>query len=189
MSRPVSTALNAEAEIEHSGSYTNLRLFRVEESVAASPEREFAKVEPWQICSPESVKDFSATGYFFGRELVNRVENVPIGLISSAVSGTPCEAWLSRDKMDSIDSLKPLLDHWDQSDEVNSTHRPANLFNGMIAPLRKFPIRGVIWYQGEANVGRAAQYKQLFPVMIEDWRQMFGPVSYTHLTLPTIYSV
>ena len=174
MSRPVSTALNAEAEIEHSGSYTNLRLFRVEESVAASPEREFAKVEPWQICSPESVKDFSATGYFFGRELVNRVENVPIGLISSAVSGTPCEAWLSRDKMDSIDSLKPLLDHWDQSDEVNSTHRPANLFNGMIAPLRKFPIRGVIWYQGEANVGRAAQYKQLFPVMIEDWRQMFG---------------
>lgn len=174
MSRPVSVAKKAEMEIEQSKSYTNLRLFRVEESVAAAPESDFAKVEPWQLCSPESVKDFSATGYFFGRELVSRVENVPVGLISSAVSGTPCEAWLSRVKMDSVDSLKPLLDHWDQSDKVSSSHRPANLFNGMIAPLSKFPIRGVIWYQGEANVGRAAQYKELFPLLIDDWRQTFG---------------
>jgi len=174
MSRPVSTALNAEAEIEQSKNFANLRLFRVEESVAAAPESEFAKVEPWQICSPESVKDFSATGYFFGRELVSQLEDVPVGLISSAVSGTPCEAWLSQEKMDSIDSLKPLLEHWEQSEEVNSTHRPANLFNGMVSPLSKFPICGVIWYQGEANVGRAAQYKKLFPAMIEDWRQTFG---------------
>ncbi len=174
MSRPVSMAMHAETEIEQSKSYTNLRLFRVEESVAAAPESDFAKVEPWQLCSPESVKDFSATGYFFGRELVSRIENVPIGLISSAVSGTPCEAWLSRAKMDGVDSLKPLLDHWDQSDKVSSSHRPANLFNGMIAPLSKFPIRGVIWYQGETNVGRAAQYKELFPLLIDDWRQTFG---------------
>ena len=174
MSRPVSTAMNAETEIEQSKSYPNLRLFRVEANVAAIPEREFAKVVPWQVCSPEPVKDFSATGYFFGRELVSRIENVPVGLISSAVAGTPCEAWLSRDKMDGVDSLKPLLEHWDQSEEVNSAHRPGNLFNGMIAPLSKFPIRGVIWYQGEANVGRAAQYRQLFPLLIDDWRQMFG---------------
>ena len=44
------------------------------------------------------------------------------------------------------------------------------LYNGMIAPLIPFGIRGVIWYQGEANVGRAAQYERLFPVMIADWR-------------------
>ena len=174
MSRPVSMALKAEVEIEQSKSYPNLRLFRVEESVSAIPERDFAKVEPWQICSPESVKDFSAVGYFFGRELVRRMENVPIGLISSAVAGTPCEAWLSRDKMDGVESLKSLLEHWDQSDEVNSEHRPGNLFNGMIAPLTRFPIRGVIWYQGESNVGRAAQYKELFPLLIDDWRQTFN---------------
>lgn len=174
MSWPVSMAANAEAEIEQSKKFTGLRLFRVEESVAASPETEFAKIEPWQICSPESVKDFSATSYFFGREISRRVPNVPIGLVTAAVGGTPCEAWLSREKMEGVDALKPLLKHWDQSEEINSIHRPANLFNGMIAPLSRFPIRGVIWYQGESNVGRAAQYQQLFPALIQNWRQLFG---------------
>lgn len=49
-------------------------------------------------------------------------------------------------------------------------HVPANLYNAMIAPLVRMPIRGAIWYQGESNVNRAAQYYTLFPAMIEDWR-------------------
>jgi sialate O-acetylesterase len=49
---------------------------------------------------------------------------------------------------------------------------PAALFNGMVAPLTHFPIRGVIWYQGEANSGdRAPLYAHLFPTMISDWRR------------------
>jgi sialate O-acetylesterase len=48
------------------------------------------------------------------------------------------------------------------------------LFNGMIAPLTKFVLRGVIWYQGESNVGRAAEYRRLFPTMITDWRKVWG---------------
>ena len=174
MSWPVSKALNADVEIEQSKKFHNLRLFQVDASVATIPEQEFAKIKPWQICSPESVKNFSATGYFFGREVAHRVKDVPIGLISAAVGSTPCEAWTSRQKLDSIKSLKPLLEHWDQNDEMNSPHRPASLYNGMIVPLRQFPIRGVIWYQGEANVGRGAQYKELFPALIQDWREMFG---------------
>ncbi len=174
MAWPVSMALNAEAEIGQSKEFTGLRLFRVEESVAASPKTEFSKIVPWQICSPESVKRFSATSYFFGREIAQRVPDVPIGLVSAAVDGTPCEAWLSRETMEGVDAFEPLLKHWDQNGEINSTHRPANLYNAMIAPLGRFPIRGVIWYQGEANVGRAVQYQQLFPAMIQNWRQLFG---------------
>lgn len=56
-------------------------------------------------------------------------------------------------------------------DSVNiSQHTPSVLYNGMIAPITGMTIRGVIWYQGESNVGRAAQYRTLFPAMIRDWR-------------------
>ncbi|NOZ20357.1 MAG: sialate O-acetylesterase [Planctomycetes bacterium] len=53
-------------------------------------------------------------------------------------------------------------------------HRPAGLYNGMIAPLIPFAIKGAIWYQGESNAGRAYQYRTLFPAMITDWRKNWG---------------
>jgi sialate O-acetylesterase len=51
---------------------------------------------------------------------------------------------------------------------------PSVLFNGMVAPLEPFAIKGVIWYQGEANAGRAWQYRKLLPAMIQDWRSTWG---------------
>ncbi len=51
---------------------------------------------------------------------------------------------------------------------------PAVLYNGMIAPITPLAITGAIWYQGEANVGRAEQYQELLPTMIADWREQFG---------------
>jgi len=53
-------------------------------------------------------------------------------------------------------------------------YQPGGLYNGMIAPIIPYAIRGVIWYQGEANVGRAYQYRKLFPNMIRDWRLHWG---------------
>lgn len=57
---------------------------------------------------------------------------------------------------------------------VANPHAPTALYNGMIAPLVPFGIRGVIWYQGESNASRAAQYRTLFPAMIRDWRARWG---------------
>lgn len=54
------------------------------------------------------------------------------------------------------------------------SHRPAVLYNAMIAPLIPYAIRGAIWYQGESNSGRAYQYRKLFPNMITDWRKNWG---------------
>ncbi len=51
---------------------------------------------------------------------------------------------------------------------------PAVLFNGMIAPLAPFALSGALWYQGESNVGRAAQYRRLLPALVADWRRAFG---------------
>ncbi|MFC1715821.1 sialate O-acetylesterase [Candidatus Poribacteria bacterium] len=53
----------------------------------------------------------------------------------------------------------------------NHPHKPSCLYNAMIAPLLNYSIKGAIWYQGEANAGRAYQYRKLFPAMIYDWRQ------------------
>lgn len=53
-------------------------------------------------------------------------------------------------------------------------HSPAGLFNGMVAPIVPYTIRGAIWYQGESNAGRAEQYETIFPAMIHDWREQWG---------------
>jgi sialate O-acetylesterase len=60
------------------------------------------------------------------------------------------------------------------ADPRQSVGRPSGLYNGMIAPLQPYALAGVIWYQGEANAGRAAEYQRLFPAMIQNWRQAWG---------------
>lgn len=58
---------------------------------------------------------------------------------------------------------------------------PSLLFNGMINPLLPYTIKGVIWYQGESNAGRAYQYRTAFPLMITDWRQHFNQEDFPFL--------
>lgn len=57
--------------------------------------------------------------------------------------------------------------------EISSASNPTLLFNGMIHPLRHFRMKGIIWYQGENNTGRASEYRRLFPALINDWRAHF----------------
>jgi sialate O-acetylesterase len=76
----------------------------------------------------------------------------------------------------------PLGDNWHfriakiagNSGGVGPNDYPSLLFNGMINPLIPYAIRGVLWYQGEANAGHAYQYRTAFPLMITDWRQHWG---------------
>lgn len=56
---------------------------------------------------------------------------------------------------------------------VSPYSNPTILYNAMISPIKEMPIKGVIWYQGESNAGRAEEYNQLFPAMINDWRNQF----------------
>lgn len=51
---------------------------------------------------------------------------------------------------------------------------PTCLYSGMISPIKHYTIRGALWYQGESNRGRAAQYRTLFPALIKDWRETWG---------------
>lgn len=77
----------------------------------------------------------------------------------------------------------PLAGPWQYRPGIDPSQRPARplvgraqdaptaLYNGMIAPLLPYPLKGVIWYQGESNAERAAQYRRLFPALIQDWRR------------------
>ncbi len=61
------------------------------------------------------------------------------------------------------------------------------IYNGMIAPLAPFAMRGVLWYQGETNAGRAFQYRQTFPLMIEDWRKKWNDDFYFYFVQLSSY--
>jgi sialate O-acetylesterase len=159
MEMPVSGCRNAAQEAA-AAKYPDIRLFTVAKKKAAAPETDCSG--RWVQCSPESVPGFSAAAYFFGRELHKELK-VPMGLVHTSWGGTPAQFWISRTALESNPALKGL-----------AQGESSCLYNGMIAPLIPFAVRGAIWYQGEANVGAAYQYRTLFPAMIANWRADWG---------------
>lgn len=145
-----------------------LRLITVPRKPADEPRDDFDA--NWLTASPESVKDFSAVAFYFGRELREAL-GVPIGLISTNVGGTPAEAWTSREFLAAEPKLEGLVD---RKNERSPTHSSSGLYNAMIAPLVPYAIQGAIWYQGESNASRYEEYRTLFPTMIASWRKAWN---------------
>ncbi|MFN3665571.1 MAG: sialate O-acetylesterase, partial [Sediminibacterium sp.] len=163
------------SEHEISGAnYPDIRLLQLQRKSSQKTEDEVSLVGGgWRPCSPESVRTFPAAAYFFAREVYQRTK-VPIGLIASSVGGSIIEAWTSLDSLVKINEFKEMIDK-NQSDAVTNKQSVGGyLFNGMIAPLIPYGIKGALWYQGEFSVSRAYQYKQLLPMMIRDWRSRWG---------------
>ncbi len=154
--------------------YPEIRMFTVAKKVAVNPETE--AVGKWEICSPETVGGFSAVGYFFARDLYKKL-GVPVGMIHTSWGGTPAQAWTSLDGFGDSPELKGYVEKAKATlaagtpagGDVNQ-NSPTTLYNGMLAPVIPYGIKGVIWYQGESNAGQSKQYRTLFPTMIADWR-------------------
>ncbi|MBQ6829031.1 MAG: ATP-binding cassette domain-containing protein, partial [Thermoguttaceae bacterium] len=159
-------AKDAETEIA-TANYPNLRFLTIPTKSATEPLTDFNAA--WTACSPKTARDFSAVAYFFGRRLRETIQ-VPVGLIEVAWGGASCEAWIEP---------RLLLEHPELSglasparlEKTPENQRAGALRNGMLEPLKPFAIKGVVWYQGEANAGRAWQYRLLFPIAVESWRQ------------------
>lgn len=166
---------NNEEEVS-AANYPQIRLIDVPNVAAETPQDNFAG--QWQACTPQTMRTFSAVGYYFGRKLHKEL-GVPIGLIGSNWGGTEVEPWTSTEGLAAEANLKLHLDLWEKNVATDanlklSPARPGVLYNGMIAPIVRFPIGGVIWYQGESNTSRAYHYRYAFPALIKSWRTAWG---------------
>lgn len=158
---------NAPAEVA-AARYPLIRQFR--EAHRASPAPLDAAGGDWRACSPETVGAFSAVGYFFARDLFNRL-GVPVGIIACTWSSTPIEAWMSPAALAEFPGFSNGHS-WVQGRE--DPWVPGSVFNGMVHPLLPFAVRGILWYQGESNIGRAGAYARQFPALITALRSHFG---------------
>ena len=208
MEMSVGGARDADTEAA-AATLPSIRVFTTAHRGAGDPDADVRGA--WVVTGPETVKAFSAVGYYFGREL-HKALAIPIGLVVSCVGGTVAEAWTPGTAVEQEPALRPLADRWAAATkgfdrpaaaarheramrkwraEVESDRRagrtpppepqpvgdpranfgcPGSLWNGMVAPLVPLAMRGVIWYQGESNAGRAEQYRVLFPTLIRAWR-------------------
>lgn len=121
----------------------------------------------WQVCTPETMKHFTAVGYFFGEKLFKEL-NVPIGLINASWGGTPAEAWSPKEYIESDEILL------ESSKKLKETpwgpYQTSVVYNAMISPIIPFKIAGTIWYQGEENTQNPDNYSLLLTTMIGSWR-------------------
>jgi sialate O-acetylesterase len=195
MQMSVGESMDAEKEVR-AAVYPSIRLFTVARQVSEEPKKNC--YGRWLECSPETVENFSAVSYYYGRELHNELK-IPVGLINASWGGTPAEAWTKNEVLQSDDNLKVYLKRFDEQIKKSKPgicpfdqNAPSALYNAMIFPLMPFSIKGVIWYQGEANVDEPFRYEILFPAMIRNWRLDWGagdfPFYYVQIA-PYNYSV
>lgn len=170
----------------------------------------------WQVCSPASSAGFSGVAYYFGKAL-RRETRIPVGLINYAVGGSPVEAHISPAVMRVDPTLRKLLGNWLTNpdypqwcrmrakhnlanwlaDKTLARHSPPHpfaphfLWDAGIARLLPFPVKGVIWYQGESNASAdgvpadGALNKRKFKALVKSWRTAWRdpslPVYYVQL--------
>ncbi len=155
---------NAEEAIA-GANQPDIRFFQVAHRTANDPQEDLDG--SWVSSTPETMRNFSAVAYFFGKK-INTEINVPVGLFNSSWGGTPAEVWMpaaifeENEELEKAASLLPD-DQW-------GPHLPGKIYNAMIAPLIPYKIAGILWYQGESNTANADHYKDIFSALIKSWR-------------------
>lgn len=198
MEWPMRLTFEAEKEIAKTAN-PQLRLYTVPKLRAIAPTNDVHA--SWAASTPETSPGFSAVGWYFGRDL-QKALGVPVGIIHTSWGGSPAEVWMSDAVLSgNARYKKEILDPYPAAEaqykgaiaqlekekaEAKASGkefkknapwapwRPTELYNGMIAPLIPYAIKGAIWYQGESNAGRAEQYRSLFTDMIRNWRRDWG---------------
>jgi sialate O-acetylesterase len=176
--------LNAEAELA-AANFPGIRIFKVEKTLAATPQTDLTKFNGWRECSSNALDSisFSAAAYFFGREVHTNL-NVPVGLIESSWGGTRIEPWTPPVGFATVASQKKFA-----APQISTTNKIANtkptaIYNAMIAPIAGFALRGALWYQGESNLmGTNAgndyrDYADKMAALVGGWREVWGEGSF-----------
>ena len=179
-----------------SAKYPRIRLFNVAPKKTAHilPQKNVYPFVVWTECSPETVTNFSAVAYYFGK-YIHKELDVPVGLINASWGGTRIEAWIPPAGFALVDdpeikaigekqpmqvslfvtSVAKALAAREQPPKQPANHlNTSALYNGNIHPLAPFPIRGMLWYQGESNLGDGMAYAKKMEALIRSWRSVWG---------------
>lgn len=143
----------------------------------------------WTTCTPETAKQFSAIAYYFAQTLQDSLQ-CAVGLICNAVGGSPTESWVSRAALD--EHFPQIMRNWTENDFVQQWVRerakqnisnaanpkaqrhpydPCYLYESGIEPLAQYPVKGVLWYQGESNANNFTTHERLFKLLVNSWRE------------------
>ena len=146
------------------------RQFKVTKGLANEPSNTLPSGSSWAPATPIFAGNFSAVAFYFGRALRAQRPGVPIGILNSSYGGSRIETWMT-DEMLGFDESTVTLANGE------AERQPTVAYNKMLHPIVGFPIKGIIWYQGESNadnIDDAADYAALFHTMIEGWRDLWG---------------
>lgn len=146
-----------------------LRIYTTPRSIKLAAQ-DTSKKSAWAEASPEGINNFSATAYYFGRILQQKL-GVPVGLVHISYGGSSAEAWMSEDDVKKIPEL--ILPKAADSTKLN-VRTPTVLYNGMLKSFIGYTFKGCIWYQGESNRENPDLYEKVFPAMVAEWRREFG---------------
>jgi len=153
-------------------SHAGVRSVKIPSVMSAKPLND-AQCE-WRQCTPATVGEFSATGYFFARTM-HRALDIPIGLIEANKGGSRVESWLTKENLekytsDPTDSVE-ISKKWAQWDY----HRSLLWGNGTFNPILNYTVKGILYYQGCSNVGDPGnQYSERMKLLVDQWRSQFA---------------
>ncbi len=167
-----SEPINGNNELILHSKNPKIRMITIKRNSSPQAVEDF--VGSWKEASPNNTGDFSAVAYVFAQKL-NRVLDIPIGIIHSSWGGTPVEAWTQKEAIDEVVTVEEKQTfRYNSNKNKRDQDAPSQLFNGMIHPLLNYKIKGVIWYQGESNRNHPKVYQKTFPLMIKNWRQLWN---------------
>ncbi len=163
--------LNFNQEVLNAADKCQVRSAKIPSIMRMTPQED-AETN-WRECSPQTVADFSATGYFFAK-VVNKALDIPIGLIEANKGGSRVESWLTKENL-----KKYTKEPTDTMGIVNfkkewDYHRAMVWGNGTFNPILNYTVKGILFYQGCSNVGDPDnQYSERLKLLVEQWRKQF----------------
>jgi len=153
---------------------------------------QYFNTDGWKLCDGASAAGFSAVGYHFGRVLADSL-GCHVGLINCAVGGSTTESWCDA-RVLRWEYPQVLYDwyHGDFGQEwarkramrnvencvdlkcQRHPYTPGYLFDAAIRPMERYPLRGILWYQGESNAHNVEVHADLFRLAVKSWREWWG---------------
>lgn len=160
--------INANEMIAESGTHKGIRCLTVERKGAATPQETCKGT--WKESNPKNAPGFSATAYYFAVSL-NKALDVPVGILVCSWGGSTVEGWLPENILKGYKDVN--LNKINDS-KANEWLKPEIMYNGMLHPIIGYTVKGILWYQGESNVGHHDTYADRLATMVKLWREAWG---------------